>query len=38
MDITMYFIEPGSLWQNGKYKSFNSRLYYELLRVSYLTL
>jgi len=31
MEVTMYFIEPGSPWQNGKCESFNSRLRDELL-------
>ena len=26
MGVTMYFIEPGSPWQNGRCESFNSRL------------
>ena len=31
MGVTMYFIDPGSPWQNGKCESFNSRLRDELL-------
>lgn len=31
MGITLYFIDPGSPWQNGKCESFNSRLRDELL-------
>ena len=31
MGITLYFIDPGSPWQNGKCESFNGRLRDELL-------
>ena len=31
MGVTLYFIDPGSPWQNGKCESFNSRLRGELL-------
>jgi putative transposase len=31
MSVTLYFIDPGSPWQNGKCESFNSRLRDELL-------
>jgi putative transposase len=31
MGVTLYFIDPGSPWQNGKCESFNSRLRDELL-------
>lgn len=31
MGVTLYFIEPGSPWQNGRCESFNSRLRDELL-------
>ncbi len=31
MGVTLYSIDPGSPWQNGKCESFNSRLRDELL-------
>jgi|GEM_PF-5725658 len=31
MSVTLYFVDPGSPWQNGKCESFNSRPRDELL-------